>query len=318
MKRSRIARLGAGWHSFWFASTSPTNLAVCRIAFFGGLLGLYRTRDVSAWSEVSRAFWMPTFFFRILRIPVLPRSAVGSLQTLWKVMLAFSCVGLFTRPSTLTAFVLGSYLLGLPHNFGKVHHGNALLVFIQGILALSRCGDAWSIDRLHRTVRRRGDGATHAAAATGEYTWPIRLVQLLISLAFFGAGVSKMRRSGLAWITSDNLAVLLVQRQYDASSTPSTSWGPFVARYGRVCRLLAAATVAIELSYPLALVRREARWIVLPAACAMLGGIRALLGPSFWPFILCHLFWVPWDRVGVWLAPRLSFLEPTRRPGGAR
>ena len=31
--------------------------------------------------------------------------------------------------------------------------------------------------------------------------------------------------------------------------------------------------------------------------CGLLIGIRLFMGPTFPQFIICHLFWVPWDRV---------------------
>lgn len=31
--------------------------------------------------------------------------------------------------------------------------------------------------------------------------------------------------------------------------------------------------------------------------CGLLVGIRLLMGPTFPQFVICHLFWVPWDRV---------------------
>src|SRR5207249_2194720 len=83
---------------------------------------------------------------------------------------------------------------------------------------------------------------------------------------------------------------------------PLTSWGLSVAQHGWLCRLLAAVTIAIEVGFPLALISRRARWILVPAELGMQIGIRVLMGPSFEQFVICYLFWVPWDRVGSELA----------------
>ena len=74
----------------------------------------------------------------------------------WKAALVLSCLGLFTRASTVASFVLGLYLLGLPQNFiGEAwYHYDMLVVIVLGILAFSRCGDAFSADRLIRQARR--------------------------------------------------------------------------------------------------------------------------------------------------------------------
>lgn len=62
--------------------------------------------------------------------------------------------------------------------------------------------------------------------------------------------------------------------------------------------MLAATTLAVEVGYPLALVSRKARWVLVPGTCGMLIGIRVLMGPSFPQLLICSLFWVPWDRLG--------------------
>jgi hypothetical protein len=60
---------------------------------------------------------------------------------------------------------------------------------------------------------------------------------------------------------------------------------------------MALATVVVEVGYPIALFSRRARWFFPPAMCGTLIGIRLLMGPTFPQFLLCHLFWIPWDRV---------------------
>lgn len=299
------------WRHFWFAPTRPTNLGVCRALFCGLLLLLYWRYDFSLWTEVSHVFWKPTGLFKYLHLPVLSAPVLVVLQIVWKGALALSCIGLWTRVSTAVGFLLGAYLLGLPHCFGKIHHNEGLVLCVLVVLAFSRCGDGWSVDRLLGAARRGTDPPPSA-----EYTWPIRLVCVLLALVFFAAGIAKLRHSGPAWIASDNLALMLIQNHYHKVRTdPLTSWGLDLAQYGWLCRLLAAATVLIEVGYPLALVSRTARWVVVPGACLMLVGIRLLLGPAFEQFLMCSLFWVPWERAGLravaWMqAPPLPSGKP--------
>jgi len=134
---------------------------------------------------------------------------------------------------------------------------------------------------------------------SGEYTWPLRMVWVVMALVFFAAGVSKLRHSGLAWITSDTLALNLIMNNYFSNSTedPLTTWRLSLARHRGVCHMFAATTMTLELGFPLALVSRTARCLAVPGAISMLLGIRLLLGPAFQLFALCYVFWVPWDRV---------------------
>lgn len=109
---------------------SPAELGVHRILFYGSLLAYsFLTQpDLSRWSTVSQVFWGPTYFFSILHLPVAPAAVLLALTWLWRISLFLSAIGLLTRASAWLAFPLGFYLLGLPHNFGKVHHGDAVAV----------------------------------------------------------------------------------------------------------------------------------------------------------------------------------------------
>lgn len=294
------------WMRFWFEPVEPLNLGLCRILFFGAFFLFYLRSDFSAWGEVSKSFWMPVGIFEILHLSALSGGLLAAIQIIWKISLALSCIGIFTRLSTISSFIFGVYLLGLPHNFGKIHHVDALVVIILGIMAVSRCGDAYSIDRLMRRGRQRGGTSSERLRASGEYTWPVRAVWVMFALIFFAAGVSKLRHSGLEWIFSDNMANLLTRSINDGH--PLLTWGVYLVQYNWLPQLLAAATVALEISYPLALFSRKARWIVVPSVFFMQIGIWVFLGPPFYQFLICNLFWVPWDRVSHKLTRRFHKL----------
>lgn len=286
------------WDCLWFEPAPPQNLGLCRILFFGALFLFYLPKDFSAWGTVPEVFWRPVSLFRWLHLKPFSQHHLEIMQLAWKSALALSCIGLFTRLNVAISFVLGFYLLGLPHNFGKVHHADAILIFAFGILAISHCGDSCSLDRVLRNKNSILAPRADPAAASAEYIWPIRTIWLAMTLVFFAAGWSKIRRSGMAWISSDQLRIFLLQHNYYLSdSDPLTSWGLIVAQYPRFCHFLAGATVVIETSYPLALFSRIARRIIVPAAFLMLVAIRMLMGPGFETLMICHVFWVPWDRL---------------------
>jgi hypothetical protein len=173
-------------------------------------------------------------------------------------------------------------------------------------MALSRCGDGVSVDALLRRARRDSDPVGRGPVISGEYTWPVRMVWLLMALAFFAAGVAKIRFSGLQWVTSDTLAIFLIHNNYHVINLdPLTTWGLYLAQHPWLCRALAAGTIGVEVGFPLALVSPGARRLLVPATLLLQIMIRVVLGPSFVQFMLCYLFWVPWDRVAGWLAARL-------------
>jgi len=301
--------LAARWLGFWFAPAPPTTLAVCRILFFGAIFAQYFRFDVRGVGDLPQALWTPTWPFAAFDLPLATAPVLGWLQSAWKVALLMSCAGLVTRVSTLASFVLGFYLLGLPHNFGKVNHDDAIIVLVLAIMALARAGDVLSLDAtIARLSSRRPPGPV--ARPSGEYTWPLRCVWLALALVYLAAGVGKLTSSGLEWIGSNNLALLLLRTQYEYQ--PATAWGPWLARWPGLCHALAAATILMELSYPLALASRRARLLLVPSAVAMQLAIGLLIGPRFYTLLTCNLFWVPWESVLAWVrSPAV-----TRRSGG--
>jgi hypothetical protein len=289
------ARAGGAWQRFWFAPASAENLGWCRLLFFAGILWFLGKRDFSGWGAVEPFYWNPIPWFRLLHVHQPSPELVRTLQGIWRIALAASCVGLFTRAATWVSFALGSYVLGLLYCFGGSGHSKAIVVFAMGGLALSRCGDAVSLDRWLRA--RRGKPPP---PDSGDYRWPVRLVWVAMAFAFFGAGISKLRHSGLAWATSDTLAILLVRANYPLvrqANAPLTDWGMWLARHRMLCRAVADASLALELAFPLALFSRRLRPLLVAGAFAMQLGITVVMGPDFDVFMWSYLFWVPWDRL---------------------
>ena len=280
------------WNRFWFEPASPSNLGLCRIAFYGTLVILYAGTDSRGWASVPDVFWMPITLFKLLAIPVLSPTTLGWLDAVWILSLVLACLGVATRWTSLAAFLAGAYILGLPHNFGKTHHFDTVVVLTLGIMAVARAGDAWSVDRM---LRRRKARCNEAEPPHAEYTWPVRLVWTAMATAFFAAGVSKLRVSGLEWIFSDNLRFELIRHQFDHH--PLTHWGPWLAQFPNLTRLMAGASVALELSAPLALLSRRLRAVIVPSLVLLQASILVLMGVSFVPYLAVYAFWVPWDRV---------------------
>lgn len=300
---TRRATVAQRWHAYWFAPEPAWHLGLPRVLFFGLLAAYYADADFSVYGRVPSAYWQPTFFFRHLPIPVFGPDTLAALGWVWKAALLLSCVGLLTRVSTAVVLLLGFYLLGLPHNFAKVDHSDAVLIFVFGILAVSRCGDALSLDRW---LRRRLGRPDRALLPSGEYRWPIRAVWLLMAVVFLAAGVAKLKRSGLDWALSDNMANTLVQRHY--VGYPALDWGLWIARHPLLCYAMGLLTLVAETGAPLALVSRWARRTIIPALFIMQVGNDLLLGVAFWQFMTAYVFWVNWP----WLLAKLRLTAPFR------
>ena len=121
------------WQSFWFRPEPPLALAICRVVLYSNFFLWIAQPDVSLCVPLSKFYWQPIFFFRVLN-PHGPPPVdwLVWMQYIWKISLVTSILGLLTRFSTFVACVLGIYLTGLPYNLGKINHetGAACLALI--------------------------------------------------------------------------------------------------------------------------------------------------------------------------------------------
>lgn len=291
--RSELRWVPELWRAYWFSPASPTGLGICRILFYGYLLLMSSSLQSAAWSRVPEAFWLPTPTFEILGLAVPSPVRAGAMDVAWKISLGLACVGLATRASAATAFILGFYLLGLPQNFGKVDHWSGLLVVVLGILAFARAGGALSMDSY---IRRRLRGR-EPLEFSGEYRWPIRMVWLAMTWVFFAAGVSKLRHGGLEWLSAENFRLILLSHYYQIDRD-LPALGLYISEIAWLCSALATATVLLEVGAPMALVSRRARLVLVPGLLAFQIANSLLLGVhARLPFLPCYAFWIPWDRL---------------------
>ena len=185
--------LAAAWNAFWFTPAAPWPLGLCRAGFFASFYLLFLARTDLRWYALfPSGFYQPRSFFAWLSLPTPSWEVMGWLVTAFEISVILAALGLLTRLATFTAFVLGLYVLGLQFNYGYLHWAHAIVPIVMGILALSPCGDALSLDAL---VRRAATGK--AADTGGQYRWPIQLVRLVFVTVFLAAGLAKLRQAGL-------------------------------------------------------------------------------------------------------------------------
>jgi hypothetical protein len=277
------------WEAFWFEPSPAIGLAICRVLFFGAFLLYYLRINYTELGNLPPHAWRAVWPFAPLGLGLPSASTLDMLQWVWRVSLFAACIGVMWRMASLVAFVLGLYLIGLSENVARINHSDAIVVFALAVMALSRGADTFSVDALRGRTSKRGP------CPSGEYTWPIRAMWLVMATIYFAAGITKLATSGVVWVTSANLANLLMLGP--VTSAPLTGLGQEIGRHAVLSSGLAALALMIELSMPLALVSTAARLILVPALFIMQVSIRALMGPGFTEFFICGLFWIPWGRV---------------------
>ena len=135
----------------------------------------------------------------------------------------------------------------------------------------------------------------------GSCGWPIGTGIAVVTLGYFFAGYWKLVRSGLDWVTSDNVRL-------------SVAWGPkpAVGRWDWLADLvtatpwfghvIAAFTLAFELSFPIALFVRRTRVPYAAIGTTLHVSTYFLFGLDYWAWIgVLWILFVDWpglvDRV---------------------
>jgi hypothetical protein len=161
------------------------------------------------------------------------------------------------------------------------------------VLATSSSGSRFSLDNLIRRER-----STRSEQRAGFF---IKFVHFLICLMYFKAGFSKIRITGIAWLTDDYLLGHL-RTAYSLYASNYSQLGhhlhAFVLERPELVRLGAASTLLIELTslLPLFFVRLTPLyillWVTFHISIYLLMGISS----SYWLLPLLAFF-LPWDKI---------------------
>jgi hypothetical protein len=284
-----------------FAPGDPRRLAAVRI----GLCSVLAVRlAVGPYVELASqppALFRPISFLRLLdRMP--PRGLVVVLLALALAAAVLAAAGLWTRVALPLAWAAALPLVAMTSSLGKVVHNDVLLLLSLVPLLPAPAGAAWSLDA------RRGSGRTSPGVAFG---WPVRTAAVVVAGAYCFSGLAKLLHAGPGWVTGGNLRWVLYASS-DQQPAPNP-YALFVADRPVLAHLLAAATLAVELGFPLVLWRPRLAWLFLPAAVALHTGIWLAMRLDYSAMAATALVvLVDWPRV----ADRLRRAAPARaRPG---
>jgi hypothetical protein len=163
-------------------------------------------------------------------------------------------------------------------------------------LACSPCGRALSLDAVWRRWRTASP-TRHPEAPPGT-RWPLELLFVALASFYFQAGFAKLSVGGLAWADGYTLQYYLIDK-----GAPAGAW---IAASLPACRVLSILVLALELTFPLAIVIRPLRPLYLAGGFAFHLGTTWLMGLSFYPVWILYLVFVPWARLVDLLTRRSS------------
>jgi hypothetical protein len=287
---------GAGWQGFWYRHGSPRNLAAARILLAGTALWMVLSRaDLPSLLAFPPELWAGVSPERRLRyLMLLPLEVERGLYGLLHFTLLAALLGVAPRASCLASGLLLYHFAPFETIVRTANpYLRGLTIPTLGLLVLSfsRCGDALAL-----ALRRRNPPP---AAAAWEYSWPLRLVQVLFCQIYLFAGYSKLFASGGAWLDAGNVRGHLLLLNQALSEPPEASLGYAVARPPALCAAIAWAGLGLEFGFPLVMFSSAARWVILPAALAFHVG-NSLLFRIFFQNLPLLLLFVDWDRLPGW------------------
>jgi hypothetical protein len=305
----RAARAVDAW---LFRPGDPRRLAALRIGLAGALTIRLAIGPYLDLARQPAALFRPISFMKLL--PAMPPPAVVlPLQVLALAAAALATVGLRTRLTLPLAWLLALPLVAMTSSLGKTVHNDVLLLLCLVPLLPSPAGAAWSLDAW-REAAARGRPAGAAPAPSWRFGWPVWTAMAVVSGAYFFTGLAKLLHAGPAWVTSGNLRWVLYGSS-DAQARPNPV-ALFVADRPWLAHLLAAATLAIELGFPLALWRPRLAWLFVPSVIALHAGIWAAMRLDYWPMAATVLIvMVDWPALASRLRARGELAPSSGRTG---
>ena len=287
----------------WLSEEAPARrLAVVRI-----LVGLYATVFVAIrsfhWLDVARLpirRFDPVGVLGGLTGPLSP-TVVAALSGATLLAAAAFTLGWRFR---LVAPVFAALLLVMTthgNSWGQILHTENLLVLHVIILAFSPADAAYAIGR------RSGVDEVHRH----EYGWALRVMTLVVVIAYVIAGLAKLRNGGFDWLTGD---VLRNQVAHDnlrkiVLGDVHSPVGAWLVQFGWLFPPMAIASVLVELGAPVVLLGGRWKRAWAGAAWAFHVGVLALMAILF-PYPISGIAFVSMlpveklaDRVASWRAP---------------
>lgn len=308
-----MSRAQSLWGRFWFTPVETSSMALFRIAFGIVMVG---------WT-ISLAPPLYAFFVDDGVLPVHPDAGPGSWGVLeissskpavtalyLTLLMAALCLVVGFRSRLAAALVWVSLV-----SFGRrdpwvLNSGDLMLTVLAFYLMLMPSGAALSVDRWLRPQSRFWE-------FPAKSVWPLRLVQVQVSVLYFFAVWEKVR--GATW--NDGTAVSYAFRIDDLVRFPVPA---FVTDSPELVNLMTYGTLAIELSLAALIWNAKLRPWVLLAGVALHLGIDFSVRVGFFSLaaLAAYVAFLPPAAAAAWICrvrdraarSRLAWLVPPPDP----
>lgn len=289
---SMSRRMAAWWNDFWFAPAPAINLAAARVIFSLHGLWILGSLDLAGISGVPQVFWAGVSRAERWRYLLFPGHAPIEYALQWAAFAALiaAALGVWPRVACFCAGLLLYHLAPLETIFwtpNPFERGFTVDVLALLALAFSRSGDALCV------LSRRS-----TPPPSGDYQWPLRLVQLQLCQVYFISGYAKLALAGPGWVSGENLGRwMLLFGQQDQVLVP-TRIGLWLADRPLVCWLMGIGGLSLDLGLITMVVWPRLRKWLIPVVLLFHTGILLTMGILFLniPQLLVFVDWASLGR----------------------
>ncbi|HSB29543.1 MAG TPA: HTTM domain-containing protein [Pyrinomonadaceae bacterium] len=277
-------------------SGSALSLGIVRSIVSGTfLIGTIAT-SFSALGQLPVTILRPTGLMKLLPWSFYDRlltpAGMYTLKTAMLLSLGLSTFGFLTSLSSKCSLLLVIFYQGLVRSFAHYNHDEMLAVYYLVVLAFTPCGDSFSIDHW---LRRKNPNQPLFA-----YGFPVFLMQMLMAWVYFSSALVKLRVAGWKYLSEDNFPVLAIFHSLGNLHDTSFRLAFWLPQIRGVLPYVIALVLLWELLFPLAVVWRRIRWLML--GFGILFHLATLFFMNiFFPYQLTmYLVFVDWDKVAKW------------------
>jgi predicted DCC family thiol-disulfide oxidoreductase YuxK len=219
------------------------------------------------------------------------------------VSLVFVALGLFTRTSLIIAAFFYVVDIGVYRSFFFFSHIGLVPWYCLVVLAFTRCGDGFSLDRMIRIWRQLP--TPDPDVATRYYAWGRWMIWATIAATYVLAGLSKLGNSGWRWWEGTNL-MALVYRNALNPARGEMNWflqSTLVPHWAYT--VMGVVSLVVELGAFLLLFSALARKVLPIILAGMHYGIIVVMAIPFWDLIWIMAVFYDWRKIRLWIAERI-------------
>lgn len=280
----RVAEVGRAsrrrFEAFWLASEQSVNIDAARILLAASALWVVLSRlDLPSLLLLPQELWQTVPLERRLRFLLIFPVAIE--RFFWiglHVVLVMALLGFKRRWSCIASGLLLYHFAPLETIIWTPNpYLRGLTIPCLGLLLIG-----FAEPRVRSVDRSQVGG------------WALRLTQMIFCSIYFFAGYAKLFWSGIAWANPQNMRLYLLSiDQFLALHTPAARW---IADSPSLSLAIGISGMAFELIFPVVMISRRARWVVIPAAILFHIG-NSMLFHIFFHNIAVLLIFVNWQWV---------------------